>query len=172
MLKKNQLALILLTLVMMLTVYYIKSPFGEDKKVDDKDDTTDVTGRLEQLSLKRLTLKNTRDDLKKELDEIIASTEATVVEKNAAINERQKLNEITEKELLLELEIINKGFQDSFVHATKELVTVTIVAEEHSVSIADQIFLQTLLEFDGYSSNVRVVFQTVEEVMGTDVESE
>jgi hypothetical protein len=165
-LKKNQLALILLTLVMMLTVYYIKSPFSKDDP-GKNDDPAVVTGRLEQLSLKRLTLKNTRKDTLLELDAIIASNDSTVTEKSEAVLQKQKLNELTEKELLLELEIINRGYQDAFVHATTEVIDVTVVTDEHSVKIANQLILATLLEFDGISKNVRVSFQTVAEVMGT-----
>lgn len=150
-LKKNQLALILLTLVMMLTVYYIKSPFDKDVENDpDEDNVTDVTGRLEQLSLKRLTLKTSRQEQIDELDAIIASNDASVAEKNSALSQKQQLNEITEKELLLELEFINEGYQDAFVHATQDLIEVIIVADEHSVSLADQFIMATLLKFDGF----------------------
>lgn len=169
-LKKNQLALILLTLVMMLTVYYIKSPFDKDKGDDGKggngDIIEDVSGRLEPLTLKRVALKNSRKEAILELDAIIASNEATVAQKNAALLEKQRLNSITEKELLLELDIISKGYRDAFVHATNEIIDVTIVADEHSFEIANQFIKMALNEFKGLCDNVRVTFQTVEEVMG------
>jgi len=170
-LKKNQLALILLTLVMMLTVYYIKNPFKSGEKgTDDDDDTNDVSGRLEKLAEKRLTLKNSRKELIVELDVIIASNDASVQEKAAALEQKNYLNQLTEKELLLELDIINKGYQDAFVHATEDGINVIVVADEHSVSAADEIILMTLLELDYVSSKVYVQFQTVSEVMGTAVE--
>lgn len=170
-LKKNQLALILLTLVMMLTVYYIKNPFNSGKDDnDDDDDTVDVGGRLEQLAQKRLILKNSRKEIIAELDAIIASEEASVQEKAAALDQKNYLNQLTEKELLLELDIINDGYQDAFVHATEEGIAVTVVADEHSATAADEIILMTLLELGNVSSKVYVTFQTVAEVNGTSVE--
>ncbi len=171
MLKKNQLALILLTLIMMLTVYYIKSPFDKDKGDNGNgDDTGDVSGRMEQLTLKRLALKDTRKEAVLELDAIIASNEATVAQKNAAVLEKQRLNSITEKEILLELAIIGKGYRDAFVHATNEIIQVTIVADEHSASTANEFMLAALNEFEGICDYVKVTFQTAQEVMGNATE--
>jgi hypothetical protein len=165
-LKKNQLALILLTLVMMLTVYYIKSPFDKDKDPGNDDPQEETSGRLEQLSLKRVALKESRKELIMELDAVIASEEATVAEKNAALTQKQRINALNEKELLLELEIINKGFRDAFVHATDEYVDVTVVADEHSASLANELVLATLMQFEGLVGKARVTFQTVQQVMG------
>lgn len=165
-LKKNQLALILLTLVMMLTVYYIKDPFAKDKD-DDGDKTGQVDGRLEQLAEKRLILKNSRKEIILELDAIIASNDATVNEKAAALEQKQALNQLTEKEIMMELDIINKGYQDAFVHATAELITITVVADEHSANAAVEIINMCYLDFGNFSDEVRVQFQTVEQVMGT-----
>lgn len=164
-LKKNQLALILLTLVMMLTVYYIKSPFEKDKGPEDENHEQ-TSGRLEQLSLKRVALKDSRKELITELDAIIASEEATVAEKNAALTQKQRINALNEKELLLELEIINKGYRDAFVHATDDIVDVIVVADEHSATVANELLIATLLQFDGLVNNARISFQTVQQAMG------
>ena len=150
----------------MLTVYYIKDPFAKDKKPDD-DNLQEVEGRLEKLAEKRLTLKNSRKEIILELDTIIASNDATVNEKAAALEQKQALNDLSEKEIMMELDVINKGYQDSFVHATKELITVTVVAEEHSATAANELIKMTYLQFGNYSEQVRVFFQTVEQVMGT-----
>lgn len=163
--KKNQLALILLTLVMMLTVYFIKTPVKNDSTGDDQV-VTPTTGRLEALSTMRLTVKNERNDQINALNEIIGSSEATAAEINQAIEQKNNINSITECELLLELEIINLGYQDAFVHAKDSGIDVTIVSEEHSVSKANEIIKMTLLEFDGKFKNVCVEFETVDEVMG------
>lgn len=163
MFKKNQLALILLTLVMMLTVYFIKTPV---KNNDQNDDTTPTTGRLEALSTMRLTLKNQRDEQINSLNLIIGSETATAAEINQAIEQKNRINTITECELLLELQIINLGYQDSFVHVTDTGIDVTVISNEHSITKANEIIKMTLLEFDGKYSNVCVEFETVDEVMG------
>ena len=163
--KKNQLALILLTLVMMLTVYFIKTPAQNNNPGDDP--TTPTTGRLEVLSTMRLTLKNERNEKINELNNIIGSETATAAEINEAIEEKNRINSITECELLLELEIISMGYQDAFVHVTDSGIDVTVISSEHSISKANEIIKKTLLEFDGKYSNVCVEFESVEEVMGT-----
>lgn len=163
MFKKNQLALILLTLVLMLTVYFIKTPVKEKIK---EGSNTPVAGRLEALSTMRLTLKNDRDEQLIALDNIIGSNTATASEINNAIEQKKSLNALTESELLLELEIIKLGYQDAFVHAKDYGVDVTVVANEHSVSKAREIINMTVLKFDGKYSNVCVEFETVDEVMG------
>lgn len=165
MFKKNQLALILLTLVMMLTVYFIKAPAQNDDPGDDP--STPTTGRLEVLSTMRLTLKNERNEKINELNNIIGSDTATVVEINEAIEEKNRINAITECELLLELEIISMGYQDAFVHVTDAGIDVTVISSEHSISKANEIIKKTILEFDGKYSNVCVEFESVDEVMGT-----
>ena len=165
MFKKNQLALILLTLVMMLTVYFIKAPAQNDDPGDDPQSTT-TTGRLEVLSTMRLTLKNERNEKINELNAIIGSDTATAVEINEAIEQKNKLNSITECELLLELEIINLGYQDAFVHVKDTGIDVTVISSEHSLSKANEIINMTILEFGGQYSNVCVEFESVEEVMG------
>lgn len=165
MFKKNQLALILLTLVMMLTVYFIKAPAQNPNPGDDP--STPTTGRLEVLSTMRLTLKNERNEKINELNNIIGSETATAAEINNAIEEKNKINSITECELLLELEIINLGYQDAFVHATETGIDVTVISDEHSIAKANEIIKMTILEFDGKYSNVCVEFESVDEVMGT-----
>lgn len=165
MFKKNQLALILLTLVMMLTVYFIKAPVKNNDPGDDPN-TTPTTGRLEVLSTMRLTIKNERNEKINELNNIIGSETATAAEINEAIEQKNKLNSITECELLLELEIINLGYQDAFVHVKDTGIDVTVISDEHSISLANEIIKMTILEFDGEYSNVCVEFETVEEVMG------
>lgn len=164
MFKKNQLALVLLTLVMMLTVYFIKAPVKNEKPGDDV--TTQTTGRLEVLSTMRLTIKNERNEKISELNNIIGSEKATAAEINQAIEEKNRLNSITECELLLELEIINLGYQDAFVHVTDTGIDVTVISDEHSISKANEIINMTIKEFNGKYSDVCVEFETVEEVMG------
>ena len=165
MFKKNQLALILLTLVMMLTVYFIKAPVKNNDPGDDP--TTPTTGRLEVLSTMRLTLKNERNEKISELNTIIGSDTATAAEISNAIEEKNRINAITECELLLELEIISMGYQDAFVHVTDVGIDVTVISDEHSVSKANEIIQKTLLEFDGKYTNICVEFESVDEVMGT-----
>jgi hypothetical protein len=164
-LKKNQLALILLTLVMMLTIYYIKSPFSKPTDEDDGDKTT--TGRLEELTEMRLAVREERAQVVLGLDAIIADSTATLEQKTAAIDEKRYINFLNEKELLLELQVINAGYQDCFVHATSQGVEVLVVADEHSIAEANEILIMAMQNFNFQFDNIYVNFQTVEQVSGT-----
>lgn len=166
MLKKNQLALILLTLVMMLTIYYIKQPFDKDDINDDTPGDNETGGRLSELQELRVLLRDERTQAVLGLDAVIADNEATIEQKNAALDQKKFINNLTEKELLMELQIIQKGFRDAFVHASDTGVNITVVAEEHSLSAANEIILMTMLGFDKEFEDVHLEFSTVEEVMG------
>ncbi len=165
MLKKNQLALILLTLVMMLTIYYIKSPFK--KPADEEPIETPTVGRLEELTEMRLTVREERAQVVLGLDAIIADIAATIEQKAAALEEKRYINFLNEKELLLELQVINAGYRDCFVHATSQGVEVLVVAAEHSLEDANEILLMAMQNFNFQFDNIYVNFQTVEQVSGT-----
>lgn len=170
MFKKSQLALVLLTLVLMLSVYYIKTNSDGEKPSDDPSVDTSGnqnSGRLEELAVMRNTLKDERNTQIAALNEIISNSASSAEQISQAMDEKNRLNEISENELLLELAIMKMGYQDAFVHATSSQITVTVVSDEHSVSKANEIIISTILGFDSMTSNVCVEFQTAEEVMGT-----
>ncbi len=164
MLKKNQLVLILLTLVLMLSVYFIRSPFKDNK--DEAPDEVETSGRLEELQALRVTLNEERTAQVLSLDAILASNDKTVDEKNLALQEKRYLNGLTEKELLLEVQIMNNGYRDAFVHATESGVDITVISNSNSLTIANEIIVMALSGFGDITSDVSVNFQTAEEVMG------
>lgn len=174
MLKKNQLVLILLTLVLMLSVYFIRAPFKEKEKENDnkENELTETTGRLEELQAMRIVLNEERTSKALSLDAIIASSDKTVDEKNSALEEKRYLNSLTEKELILETQIMNKGYRDCFVHATDTGVDITVISESNSLTVANEIIIMALTGFDKVLDNVTVNFQTAQEVMGKVNESE
>jgi len=172
MLKKKQLVLILLTLVLMLSVYYIRAPFNKgDESNEPSGDLNNqgqvVTGRLEQLQEMRSVLTEERAAQVLSLDAIIADGSKSVEEINSAISEKRYINSLTEKELLLETQIMNKGYQDCFVHASETGVEITVVSPEVNKTKANEIIIMALSGFNNINSNISVDFQTVEQVMGT-----
>src|SRR5690554_5813145 len=152
----------------MLTVYYITSPFDNknNNNNNDDDDITDTTGRLEELAAMRQTIREERSLAVMALDAIIADSTKSIAEKTAALDQKRYINSLTEKELLLELEVIAMGFRDAFVHATATGVEITVVANEHSVSKANEIIIKSMMQFDQEFDNVVVKFSTAEQVMG------
>ena len=151
----------------MLTVYYIVNPFNKEKDSGGNDDgSKDTTGRLEELAAMRQALREERALQVLALDAIIADSTKTIEEKTAALEEKRFINSLTEKELLLELEVIKMGYRDAFVHATSTGVEVMVISDEHSAAKANEIIKKTMVQFNQQFSNVVVKFQTVEQVMG------
>lgn len=131
--KKNQFALLCLTAVIMLAVWYIKSPLNNVS--GNHDDSVIVSGESSRLD----AIKSMREALRKErsvqvaaLDTIIASESTTIAQKNSAINEKQTISDTTEKEVIMELSIINLGYTDAFVHQTSSGVDILVIADSLS----------------------------------------
>lgn len=132
--KRNQFALIFLTVVTMLAVWYIKSPLEASKNNDSNEVVT--TTRLAAITQMREALRNERAEEVSAFNQIIASSEASVAEKESATLSVKKVTGLTEKEVLLEIEIINLGYQDAFVHANDDVVNVLVVKETFSATEA------------------------------------
>lgn len=147
--KKNQIALLCLTAVIMLAVWYIKSPLND---VNGDEDTSVIVNTE---STRLVALTNMREALRQErsvevalLDEIIASETSTIAEKHTAINEKQAISDLTEKEVLMELSIINLGYTDAFVHKTSDGVEILVVADALSETEVVEIMNLTYVSFD------------------------
>ena len=121
--KKNQIALMCLTAVIMLAVWYIKSPLSK------KPSTTDTVPAGMTLTKMRETLRTERNNKVAVLDEVIASPKSTVAEKNEAMTTKESLSDLTEQEVLMELSIINLGYTDAFVHASSSGVEILVIAD-------------------------------------------
>ncbi|MCK9537450.1 MAG: SpoIIIAH-like family protein, partial [Bacilli bacterium] len=130
------------------------------------DDNTDTTGRLEELTEMRIAVREERAQVVLGLDAVISDSTATIDQKTAAVDEKRYINFLNEKELLLELQVIKKGYQDCFVHATSQGVEVIVITDEHSVGKANEILLMAMASFNFQFDNVYVNFQTVEQVSG------
>ena len=131
--KKNQFALLCLTAVIMLAVWYIKSPLNNvSGNVDDSVIVNGESSRLDALKLMREALREERSIQVAALDTIIASESTTIAQKNSAINEKQTISDTTEREVIMELSIINLGYTDAFVHQTSSGVDILVIADSLS----------------------------------------
>lgn len=160
--KRNQFALIFLTVVTMLAVWYIKSPLEANSKVDNQKPVT--TTRLEAISEMRETLRNERALEVSALNQIIASSEASVSEKEAATLSVKQMTGLTEKEVLLEVEIINLGYQDAFVHAMDDTINVLVVKDSFSASEALDIIAMVNGRFTDMEREVVVTHKSASEL--------
>mgnify|MGYP004582804559 FL=1 len=162
--KKNQFALIFLTLVVMLAVWYIKSPLNKvDKDNNNPTDAPVISTRVAALTSLRDSVREERSLEVATLDTIIASADTTVLQKEEALNKKQSISDLTEKEVLLELTIMNLGYQDAFVHATKDGVEVIIVADEENVDVVVEIIGEVMKSFED-TTNVVVNFKSLTEL--------
>ena len=80
--KKNQIALLCLTAVVMLAVWYIKSPLNINKDDDNSLIVSGESTRLDALKQMREALRQERSIEVAALDKVIASESSTIAQKN------------------------------------------------------------------------------------------
>ncbi len=166
MFKKNQFVLIFLTIVTILAVWYIKTPTTAETNnevIDNSENEVSETVRIQAFEEMREVVRNERSLETAKYDSIIADATTTIDEKAVALASKNKLSELTEKEVLLELQVINLGYQDAFVHVVSNGVEVTVISDEVSVTKANEIILMTLSSFDTDANSVVVNFTKLED---------
>nr|WP_205092439.1 SpoIIIAH-like family protein [Thalassobacillus pellis] len=167
--------LTMLSLMIVLSVYYMTAPEGEDmafinnqetEKDGAQDTAADSNGdtAISQMSTEemfaaiRMEKKNERDKHQEQLSEIVASSEYSAEEKNDALKEMQQLQELQSKESILETTIqSNAQYEDVLVRAEEDVIYVTVKADELSPQEANEI---TKLAVDEFGEKpVQVEFQ-------------
>ncbi|MED3624427.1 SpoIIIAH-like family protein [Neobacillus thermocopriae] len=173
--------LTMLSLVVVLSVYYITSPeqtknelasveekaktekenSPSNSKTEAKDGKTvvsTVAGDAEFEKL-RLELDEARGEKLEELTAIMATTDLPADERMKAKDQMEKLNDIARKEDLLETMIRSMGYEDALVRADGEKVRVTVKSnKKHSKSEANKIILEVKKEMEDINI-VAVEFQ-------------
>lgn len=168
----------MLSLVVVLSVYYITSPEQqkadlagvEEKKAEDKetaateskDGTTVISGIAsdEKFEALRMKLEEQRTKMKEDLQFIVASTDLPAQERSDAREKMIELDEMGQKEGILEMLIISMGYEDALVRADGEKVRITVKAEEHSKTAANEIIQMVRTEL-GSLQPVAVQFEPV-----------
>ncbi len=160
--KKNQLALVFLTLITMLAVWYFKSPNSTKDEVPTII-VTNTNTRNEKLASMREAIRNERNETLKSLNDVLADENATLASKTDAQEAKEALSSLTEQEVLLETKVINLGYKDAFVHSTSTGVEVIVVSSESSATAALEIIEIINSTFDK-TNNVVVNFMTTDEL--------
>lgn len=169
--------LTMLSLVVVLSVYYITSPESqlnefaateEDNKAKSNDaeetakdskgestvTTTDSEAVFEQM---RLDLMEQRDKMKEELVTIQGSKDKTAEEKNEATEKINELQEMTDNEKIMESLIKAENYEDVLVQTADDgTVKVTVKAEELSADAANEIVQLVRKNMDAPNANVAV----------------
>lgn len=91
----------------------------------------------------RIQLLDERSQMKEELEKKIGSTELSAEERSEAKEQMDELNEIAQKELLLETLLKAKNYNDVLVQADDTQVNITVKAEKQSKAEANKI-MQTV----------------------------
>ncbi|XMB66522.1 SpoIIIAH-like family protein [Mycoplasmatota bacterium zrk1] len=160
MIKRNQVSLILLTVIMMLTIYYIRTTPPDESVTDQVVTTANLENNQEYVSM-RLSVEEERNQMILVFQDIIGDNESSLEEKTLAINAMQEMVRTSEKEQLLEMEIVDYGYYDAFVHSNGNQITVKILTDEFSASEANEIIKMTMIEF-GADAEVTIKYDTAE----------
>lgn len=172
--------LTMLSLVVVLSVYYITSPEQkvtnmanvekQSKEINEKktantttksdDGKTVISGVAsdEAFEALRLDLEDNRNEIKERLNEIIASTDLPAKERSDAYDQIEELDELATKESVLETLIKTMGYDDALVRADGEKVRITVKSKDHSPSAANDIIQLVRTEIGGLP-NVAVEFK-------------
>ncbi|WP_062355976.1 SpoIIIAH-like family protein [Bacillus kwashiorkori] len=182
MLKKQTVWLLtMLSLVVVLSIYYILSPENKtnnnvaqvnqnqeqkqeeaDKgKEDNKTNITNVTGD-EAFEIIRMQLADERSKEFEQLQIIAASTELTAEERSEARDEMNRISDFAEKEKMLETLIVsNLGYEDALVQADESAVKITVKGHEPSKTKANEIV--RMVQKETGITMVNVAFHTENE---------
>src|SRR3954468_18165966 len=162
--------LTMLSLVVVLSVYYLTSPEQKQNELAAvEEEKTAETEQMEEQTAEdpiangaeedaqiitnaagdeafetlRMQLEDERSQMKEDLTKTIGSTELPVEERSEAKEQMDELNEIAQKEALLETLIKAMNYQDVLVRADGEQVNITVKAEKQSTTEANKI-IQTV----------------------------
>lgn len=179
--------LTMLSLVVVLSVYYITSPeqaqdnlTAVEEKQDEQiqkeatedgaaegaadtepnDENTVISGVAsdEKFEALRLQLDDQRNEMKEEYQDMVASTDLPAEQRNDAYEKMKELDDIAQKEGVLETLIKTMGYEDALVRADGEKVRITVKAQEHSRAEANEIIQMVRTEL-GSLQAVAVTFQ-------------
>lgn len=175
--------LTMLSLVVVLSVYYITSPeqtgkeiatidenkTHENNKASGTDEKSETAGEDEGEVVSsaagdeifeslRLELEEERSKRKEALRDTLASTDLPADKRSEAFDEMKKIDEVAQKEALLETLIIAMGYEDALVRADGEKVRITVKSDEPSAEKANEIIQMVKNEIDEMQT-VAVTFQ-------------
>lgn len=181
MLKKQTVWLLtMLSLMIVLSVYYITSPGsgdlaylpeGDDSSEESaSDDSTDAdtasetdadvndisnVGQDQLFTTLRMEVQNKRSAVKDRLDDVVASSSASIDKKNEARNKINQLDEVSTKENILEQSIMSSSdYGDVLVRHDDDKVHVSVKVDQLSDTETVNIMQKVRDEFGDIDVNV------------------
>jgi stage III sporulation protein AH len=173
--------LTMLSLVVVLSVYYITSPEQKSnelaavkqeekagqKEKETKTDTETKEGDTvisqvagdEEFEALRLKLQDERSELKEQLNAVVATTDLPAAERSEAVDQMKKLNEIAQKEEMLETLIKARDYEDVLVRADGATVKIIVKSKKESSKSEANAIIQMVKKEIGETNFVAVEFQ-------------
>jgi stage III sporulation protein AH len=173
--------LTMLSLVVVLSVYYITSPEQKSnelaavkqeekagqKEKEAKTDTEAKEGDTvisqvagdEEFEALRLKLQDERSELKEQLNAVVATTDLPAAERSEAVDQMKKLNEIAQKEEMLETLIKARDYEDVLVRADGATVKIIVKSKKESSKSEANAIIQMVKKEIGETNFVAVEFQ-------------
>lgn len=106
-----------------------------------------------------MKLQDERSELKEQLNAVVATTDLPADERSEAIDQMQKLNEIAQKEEMLETLIKAMDYEDALVRADGSTVKIIVKSDKESSKSEANAIIQMVKKEIGETNFVAVEFQ-------------
>ena len=149
--KQSMWFITLLSLVLVLGVYYVTMPNGllKSDQSEEVSKTTDVkVSEGDILIAMRASRDEEVSEEKEKLETILTSEESTKEEKNTAFEELKLLNLNVSKESELEEKILDDFGIKSYIEINKDNIKVVINSKEHDAKLANNIMRSIQEEYE------------------------
>lgn len=162
--KQNLWFLTLLSLILVLGVYYITMPNNLLEKVkldiNPKEAETVVEEVKEEnpLLAMRVSLEEERQEAMEVLKEQLTNDKLTNEEKNNVYEELKYLNEVQGKEETIEKKIKKEQNLDCFTKIDNQNISIICISDKHDVNLANKIMRSIQKEYQE-KKNITVKFQ-------------
>ena len=144
--KQNLWFLMLFSLILVLSVYYITMPndlltkaANVSEKENKEEKVEDTVEEVSSLTAMRVSLEEERQSLMDDLQEQLTSNTISGEEKNNAYEQLKYLNTLQSKEEELEKQIKKELKLDSFVKIDNTNVSVVCVSTKHDNTLANNV---------------------------------
>ncbi len=155
--KQNLWFLVLFSLVLVLSVYYVTMPdelfLTNNSYIDNTKEAVEVK-ESDLLTAMKVELNNEREEQVASIKKELNNGSKTIEEKNDAYEQLLYLNELKGLEETVETKIKNDFGLSSFVKINNNDISVVVIKDKHDISLANDIMksVQSLFKKD-----VRVV---------------
>lgn len=161
--KQNLWFFTLLSLIVVLGIYYVTMPnellqkASQKEKVTAKEEVKEVKEENTLMAM-RINLEDQREEEMSNLTKQLTSEKITSTEKNNIYEQLKYLNEVQGKEETLEKKIKRELELDCFIKIDNNDITTVCISDNHDVNLANKI-MNTIQKDYKDKMNITVKFQ-------------